>query len=77
MDIIFADGGTYDDLGDYIKGSFIYEGEIYVNPLASEKEIIQGFKILSNKHPNSRVKLKALNSCILIMMTNIKKKYCL
>jgi hypothetical protein len=77
MDVLFVDDdGTYDDLGDYSKGSFLYGGEIYMRINATDKEIVKGLQKLHDNHPDIEVKMKALNTCIIHLMRIISKKYC-
>jgi len=72
----YVDDDTFDELDYYSKGSFLYEGQIYMRVGASEKEIIKGLKSIFNKHPDDDVKLKAVYEIVVMLMEKIHKKYC-
>lgn len=70
------DDETYDDLGSYSKGSFFYEGEIYVRVNASDKEITRELQKIYDIHPDLKIKLKAMESCIVHLSRIILSRYC-
>lgn len=77
MDAIYVDDDdTYDDLDDYSKGSFMYEGEIYMRIGASDNEIYKGLQSLYDNHPEVDVRVKAVHTSIVMLMRKIHKKHC-
>jgi len=77
MDAIYVDDDdTYDDLDDYSRGSFMYEGEIYMRLGASDKEISRGLQSLYDNHPDVDVRMKAVYTSIVMLMKKIHKKHC-
>lgn len=76
MDVFYDDNGTYDDLGDYCKGSFLYDGEIYMRLNATNEEIHKGLITLYEEHPDEYVKLRALYSLLIFITNKISDKHC-
>ncbi len=76
MDVFYDDNGTYDELDDYCKGSFLYEGEIYMKLNATDEEIESGLYSIYQQHPDEHVKLKALYSLLIFLTDKINNKHC-
>ena len=73
--MMFSDD-KYDDLGRYSKGSFTYDGEIYVRVNATDKEITRELQKIHDMHPRLEVKLKAMESCVVHLTRIILSRYC-
>lgn len=76
MDAFSFDSNKFRDLGRFSKGSFVYDGEIYMNVGISDADIIKGLNQISNTHPDDIIKIKALQSLVVIITDKIIKKHC-
>lgn len=70
------DDDSYSDLGSYSRGSFFYEGEIYVRVNASDSEVTKELQRIHDRHPSLSVKLKAMESCVVHLTRLILERYC-
>jgi len=77
MDFLSAyDDEAYDDLGNYSRGSFFYDGEIYVRVNASDFEITRELQKIYDTYPSLEIKLKAMESCIVHLSRIIIERHC-
>jgi len=77
MNFLYAyDDDSFSDLGRYSKGSFFYEGEIYVRVDASDKEATRELQKIHDTHPSLEVKFKAMESCIIHLSRIILERHC-
>ena len=70
------DDDSFSDLGSYSKGSFFYEGEIYVRVNANNLEITRELQKIHDRHPSLAVKLKAMESCVVHLSRIILERHC-
>lgn len=76
MNAFSFDINKFRDLGRFSKGSFVYDGEIYINVGISDADIIKGLIQIANTHPDDMIKIKALQSLVVIITDKIIKKHC-
>jgi hypothetical protein len=76
MDFISVYDDYFSDLGRYSKGSFLYEGEIYVRVNATDREVTIELQKIYDTHPILEVKFKAMESCIAHLSRIILSRYC-
>lgn len=76
MDAFSFDSNKFRDLGRFSKGSFVYDGEIYMNVGISDSDMIKGLNQIANIHPDDMIRIKALQSLVVIITDKIIKKHC-
>jgi hypothetical protein len=76
MDDFSYNRDKFRDLGKYSKGSFVYDGEIYMSISSTEDEVVRGLNAISRNHPDNGVKIKALENLVVIITDKIIRKHC-
>ncbi len=70
------DDDSFSDLGSYSRGSFFYEGEIYVRVNATDMEVTRELQKIHDTYPSLEIKLKAMESCIVHLSRIILERHC-